>query len=246
MRKSIFQIFYDFASSVALKLITGVNDFQTFGHVENLQAGVITDVSELATTSIPLPSNNGENIEIVSDNATDSDLIIVFAVGPNGVKIDPITVQLNGVTPVLIGNLSRINDARSIGVSGFNGTLTMQQQGGGLIFGIMSETSQKLNQCLYTVHNLSKSILKGLIVSMHKSGGGNTELVHDVLIKRFDQVKWSLIFTLGLQRDGSTSVQFDNAYPEQIEGPFDIKVQVLSSSAGAAATARINGLIFDN
>ncbi|MGH7176669.1 MAG: hypothetical protein ACREJC_04750, partial [Tepidisphaeraceae bacterium] len=85
----------------ALKAIS-INGIRT--NIPTASEGVVERVTSL------LAPMAGIAMSIVSDNAADVGIIIlVSAVGPNGVAMTPFQVLLKGTTPVAIGTLSRIN-----------------------------------------------------------------------------------------------------------------------------------------
>ena len=236
----------DFPAAVGLGLVSGVSNFSMFGAVNNLQSGVEKDITKLPVNDIPLPTNAGEALEIVSDNINDTAFIEIDALGPNAEYLEPFTVQLNGMIAVqLPGLISRINAADSVDDDGYEGTVSIQQSGEGTIFATMEAAQQQLIQSLYTVPAGKKWLIGNLIGTMQKSGGSDTDVVISLLFKGFTQTKYRRPFAFGLQRSGGTSIEFDNKYPAVANGPVDIKLRALSTSTGANVAGWVNGLLFD-
>ncbi len=247
MAKFTFKPEMDFPVAAALGLVSGVDNYSTFGVASNLAASTPKDLTKLPVTEIPLPANAGEALEIVSDNIGDTAFIEVSALGPNAEYLEPFTVQLNGTTPVpLPGLISRINGADSVDPVGFDGNVNIQQAGAGTVFATLDPADQQLNQALYTVPAGRNWVVGNLIGTMQKSGGSDTDVVINVLFKAFAQAKYRRAFGFGLQRSGDTSVEFNNKYPSVPEGPVDIKLRAESSSAGASVAGWISGLTFEN
>lgn len=250
MARTFFQDSMDFPVAVALGNVENVTPFSLNGNKVDAPNDVIIDVAAIATAVspfIPLPSNNGESIEIVSDNVADIDVIEFEVLGPNGVLIPNIQITLTGTTPVVLpGLISRINTARSIGINGYEGTLTIKQAGAGtIIFALMGPLDQQLNQALRSTPAGFKMIIKSFISAIHKPFDG-TSAESDVwiLAKRFEQIKFRRVFPTGLQSQGGSVISLENFYPEGFTGAWDIKIQAKTSTSVADISARINGLLF--
>tara|TARA_R110000744_G_scaffold191598_1_gene310730 strand:+ start:1241 stop:1987 length:747 start_codon:yes stop_codon:yes gene_type:complete len=245
MAKGNFQIQNDFPAAAGLGLVSGVSTYSLFGVVSNLQADVDKDLTKLAVNVIPLPDNAGEALEIVSDDVGDTAMMEVTALGPDAEYLEPFIVVLNGTTPVpLPGLISRINNLDSVGPDGFDGTVNIQQLGGGTVFITADPADQQSVQALYTVPAGRRWMVGNLIGTMQKSGGADTDAVINVLFKGFTQTKFRRPFGFGLQRSGDTSVEFDNKYPAVALGPVDIKLRAVSSATGANVAGWLSGLTF--
>jgi len=237
----------DFAAAAGFGFVDGVKTFNFTGLGTIDTADTDIDLSNLATNIIPLPLNAGESLEIVSSDPADSDTVVVNLITPNGESVVDVPVILTGTTPVVIpGNFSRINDVTSIGVAGFDGTLTVRQATGGTIFAVVLPQNQQLFQGHYTIPVGKKFLVKALIASMVKATGTETGVKVSLLLKRFDQAKYMLIFGFGLQRSGNSAINFVNDYPESADSPYDIKIQVNATSTAPEVLVRANGLIVDH
>lgn len=247
MAKFQFKPEMDFPIAAAMGLVSGVDNYSSFGVANGLAADVEKDLTKLPVNDIPLPANAGEALEIVSDNVGDTAFIEISALGPNAEYLEPFTVQLNGTTPVALpGLISRINGADSVDPDGFDGNVNIQQAGAGTVFATLDPADQQLNQGIYSVPAGRKWVVGNLIGTMQKSSGTDTDVAIGVLFKGFDQTKFRRAFSFGLQRSGDTSVEFNNKYPSVPDGPVDIKLRAVSSSAGTDVAGWISGLTFEN
>ena len=261
-RKFSFKPSDAFDIAVGLELIEGVNEFSTAGFSgEVLTAGEETDITtiprtDLDTLTIPgfaeifLPNNDGEAMEISSDDPADTADVQIFALGPGGSLLAPFEVTLQGVTPVAITGpggvlLSRINFMRSFSPAGFDGTITIRAAGAGSTYANMLAIYQNMSTCHYTIPVGKKGLLKTAVGSMRKQGGTDTAMAMLIHVKPMDFVKYNHPFGFGLQRSGATTVSLVNAYPEAINGPFDVGMSANASASGAEAAGRIAGLIVD-
>lgn len=247
MATRTYQANDDFEASVALGLITKVARFNTVGVVNEPTANIETDISNLVGPRIPLPSNAGEALEIVSDDPADTDIIQIDALGPGGVIIPTFTVVLDGTTPVALpGTISRINGAESVGVDGFDGDLLVRQSGGGTVFAKLAEHEQVMSQCLFTVPADVKMYLKNRIATMQKSTGVSTDVEISIVRKKMTETKFKHIIELGAQREGSSNVIGGNCIPAIIVGPADVKMDVVASAAGTKIAGAFSGYLFSD
>lgn len=243
--RRIFNIRDDVPLAIGLGLVKGVKNFEVFGARSGLAADVETDISRLATTTVPTPANAGEQLEIVSTDPGDTQTIEVESLGPNGVLLEPFQVQLNGTTPVLFPQalVSRINEIENNDTTPFVGTVNIQAQGGGTIFGTMRPQDQQMNQAFFTIPAGRKWMVKRLIGTLQRSTGTENDVTLSILFKRFDGTAWRRPFSFGLQRSGDSTVDLDNRYPNVSDGPVDIKITAVSTVSGATVSAWINGLL---
>ena len=221
-------------AAIGLGLINGVKEYGVYGVRAGIGADLETDISQLVATVVPLPANAGQQLEIVSSDPIDMQTIELQLLGPGAVYLDPITVQLNGTTPVLLSAalVSRINDGWNISATPFIGQVNIQAQGGGTIFETLLALDQEINTARFTIPAGKKWLVKRLIGTMERSGGSENSVSVSLLVKQFDSTTWMRIFSFGLQRSGSSSISFENDYPTVRSGPVDIR---LTAKATAAA-----------
>jgi len=243
--RSVFNIQNDVPAAIGLGLIKEANQYEVFGARTGLISGVEEDISFLAADTIPLPSNSGQQLEVVSTDAADTQLIEFEALGPGAVVIPNFSVNLNGTTPVLLPEalISRINEMENADLTPFLGTVNIQAAGAGAIFGTMRPEDQQMNQCMYTVPAGRRWLIKRLIGTLQRSTGTENDLTLSILFKKFDGTAWRRPFAFGLQRSGDSSFDIENDYPSVGAGPVDIKLTARSSVAGADVSGRINGLL---
>ena len=261
-RKFQFDAKHAFDIAVGLELIEGVNDFATAGFSgEVLTVGQETDITtiplvDLDSITTPgfshvrFPNNDGEAMEINSTDPVDTGVVQIFALGPGGTLLAPFEVTLQGVTPVEITGpndelLSRINFMRNFSPAGIFGTVTIRAAGAGNTFANMLARYQNMATCQYTVPAGKKGLLKTAVGSMRKQGGTDTAMAMLIHTKPFEFEQFYHPFGFGLQRSGSTTVALVNAYPDAINGPFDVAMSANASASGAEAAGRIAGLIVD-
>ena len=261
-RKFIFKSSDAFDIAVGLELVEGVNDFATAGFSgEVLTVDEETDITtipraDLDLLTIPgfaeifLPNNDGEAMEISSSDPADTGDVQIFALGPGGSLLAPVAITLQGITPVAITGpdgelISRINFMRGFSPAGFDGTITIRAAGAGNTYANMLAKYQNMTTCHYTIPAGKKGLLKTAVGSMRKQGGTDTAMAMLIHVKPMDFVKYNHPFGFGLQRSGATTISLVNAYPEAINGPFDVGMSANASAAGAEASGCVAGLIID-
>jgi len=232
-------------AAIGLGLVKGVNDYGVYGSRAGIDADTETDISQLAAAVVPLPANAGQQLEIVSSNAADTQVIQLELLGPGAVYLDPITVQLNGTTPVLLSAalVSRINDGRNISATPFIGQLNIRAQGGGTVFETLIALDQEINTARFTVPAGRKWLVKRLIGTMERSAGSETSVSISLLVKQFDSTTWLRLFSFGLQRSGASSISFENDYPAVRSGPVDIRLTAQATAANTKVSTWVSGLL---
>lgn len=243
--RSVFNIRDDVPAAIGLGLLKNVAPFGVFGSRSNLTVDVEQDLSGLVSGTIPLPSNAGQQLEIVSTDPTDTQLIEFETLGVGAQSLDTFHVNLNGTTPVPLPEalITRLNEIENVDASPFLGTVSVQALGGGTIFANMRPQDQQMNQAMFTVPAGKKWLVKKLIGTLQRSTGTENDVTLSILFKRFGGTAWRRPFSFGLQRSGSSSISFENSYPEVTDGPVDIKMTATSTVSGATASAWMNGLL---
>lgn len=240
-----FNIEDDVAAAIGLGLIKNVRSYDIFGARVGLERDVESDISHLNPPDIPLANAAGEQMQIVSSDPGDDQFIEIEALGPDAVSLEKFQVQLNGTAPVLLPEplVSRINEAENVSTTPFAGSVDIQSQGGATNYGTLRALDQQMNQAVFTVPKGRKWLVKKLICTLQRSGGADNDVTAAILFKRFDGSAWRRPFSFGLQRSGSTIVDFTNAYPNVVEGPVDIKVVATPTATGTSISAFLNGLL---
>lgn len=239
----LFEPSHDFGLAVGEGLIENMKQYGFFGRSQTLVADTLTDLSALSVNTIPLPSNSGESLEIVSDDITDiGQTIRIRALGPDATESDPVDVTLNGTTAVSIpGSISRINAAFNSGLTAFAGNVSIQQAGAGTVFGIMPASHQQLNNCLFTIPAGYRWYPCYVIAGMNKGGAQEASVEFRLTIKYFASAAWRMPFSFGVQRGGDSQVEFRNQYAETLTGPADVKFVARADADGPIAGCYASG-----
>ena len=199
------------------------------------------DMIDWALTYI-WPSDAGEAMSMVSDNALDTALVLVSGLDVD-FNIKNVVLPLNGLTPVLIGTFTRINVITTIGATPTVGTVIVT--GNGNTYGQMNADKQISSMGIYTSPAGKLSQILSVSSSMVKSGGNaDEELEADLYFRAPNSVfKWAAGWSM--QRRGSTTVNIKNEIPRAIEGPVDHIIKAIPSATGMIIGIRIAFLLQD-
>lgn len=245
-RKYSFAKNDDLSIAIALELVEGMDPVSVIGISDPLAADTETDVSLLGVTTIPLPNNAGQIIQVWSTDAGDNQQIEVSGLGANGILIDTQTVTLNGVTPVdLPVNMSRINFAQNVSLTPVVGTINIGVSPATIFCNILP-ANQRSKQAIYSVSVGYTLIVPTLIASLKRlAGGGNQDVAATMQtkIKSFDQSFFYRGIPFDLVRQGSSLGQFIDLFPDAIIGPADIKLSVTANLANTEVIGRLNGVL---
>ena len=182
------------------------------------------------------PSDTGEDLSIVSDNVADvSTMSLIYIDGEANRQL--LIVQLTGTTPVVIPNVSRLNEA--VIISGeLLGTVTLSTVSTGMIGEITSDTNIAILGHYSTGVN-ERLTIQGLISSMRDvSNNADDYAIGRLYYQPRGQVK-KLGFAFGLQRRGASSINFTNFAPESLEGAVDYWITIESNSVTVSVFTRL-------
>lgn len=213
MSKGLFQIKDQVALAISEGLIEGVEHFGQFGFNPNLSAGVEANVWPLGGTYV-FPDNAGENMELVSDNVADTQLILIQALDANWDRVN-IPVALNGTTPVAIPiPLTRIN--RMIDITNVDnvGTIRVRAAGAGATYAAIQPLENISTQVIFSVPNGYKAKLETSFISINKSGGSDAGVIFRYRRREFGNVFGTgARFGLNKQGTSATVLEVGNVAP---------------------------------
>lgn len=245
MARDVFQTSYEPRVAAGIGLIEKVRNFTLRGKIDSLTLDTETDISPEATPLV-FPAFAGEALEIVSDNAADTDTIRISGLDANMENFITADVVLNGITPVAIpGLFSRVNTMASIGQAGFAGLLTVRPAGGGATYISALAADQRSYRGAFSIPAGSTWIIGQVIGGLQKITGAAGEVNFSVLIKKGQQAIFGRAFDFVLTTTTAPNVVFSNGLPTGVEGPSDMKVSANSSTTGVAARSLVSGQVFE-
>lgn len=193
-------------------------------------------LANAATATMAFPSDTGEDLSFVSDNVADvSTISIIYLDGDSVRQLGLIT--LTGTTPVVVPNVSRLNEA--VIVSGeLAGTVTISTVSTGTLATITSDTNLAILGH-YSTGAKERLTIQGLISSMRDvSNNADDYAIGRLYYQPRGQVK-KLGFAFGLQRRGASSINFVNFAPESLEGAVDYWITIESNSTTVGVFTRL-------
>lgn len=157
--------------------IKGFQHFAQFGYNDNLTAGVEAALWSGPTPLYAFPNDNGEAMEMVSDNAGDNQTLLIQALDENWDQVN-IPLALNGLTPVALPqNVARINRVINISATEFAGTVNVRGAGGSTVYCVVLPSEQISTQVIFSVPNGFKAKLETSIVTLNRSGNQDTGVI---------------------------------------------------------------------
>jgi len=199
------------------------------------------DMIDWALTYI-WPSDAGEAMSMVSDNALDNALVLVSGLDLD-FKTKNVVLPLDGLTPVSIGIFTRVNVVTTIGTTPTVGMVSVT--GNGNTYGQMDPGKQISSMGVYTSPAGKLSQILSISSSMVKAGSNaDASLEAGLYFRAPNSVfKWAVGWSL--QRRGSTTISVKNEIPRAIEGPVDHIIKVIPSANGMMLGIRMALLLQD-
>lgn len=240
MSRVPFDTFNQFNLAVAMGAVQGFSNRNVYGFVADTATVAHGDITPF-TNTYAFPADSGEALEIVSSSAGDVGIsMTVVGLDQNWVEKVQV-VALNGTTPVALSGLwSRINYLFHSSSSNmeFVGNVDVRKPGGGTVYSRALPAGQESSQTVFSVPDKKYWAVNSLIGTISKATGSAGSNVEVLFTLRFRGGVWRHPFAFGLQRDGQSSVSFENFYPERLDGPADIVCQAQASDAGIKTNVR--------
>jgi hypothetical protein len=246
MTKATFNPRDHFGYSIGKGLFSNMKQASIFGRSNVLAGDVITDVTTIpGLVTYVFPNNNGQAMEIVSDNAADTDVVyLIEGLDANFDEIQEV-VTVNGTTPVtLVNEYARVNNIGNVGTKANAGRVSVQDVGGGNTYSAASARSQESNVGVYTVPRGYEASILQVIQSMQKASGTDDDLTVGIKY-RLDRTDsgtpngvFRIPFDSGVQRSGDSASEFFNLLPAPLLGPCDIKLFATADTGGSIAAVR--------
>lgn len=224
--------------------IKDVAHFAQFGYNADLSSGVEATVWNGPTPMYIFPSDTGEVMEIVSDNAADVGMVIGAQALDQDWNEVTVVVALNGTTPVAIpGTLARINRAINVGPTEFAGQVDIRAAGGGTVYAVMLADDQITTQVVFSVPAGYKALLRTALVTLNKSGGTSVSTIFKYVRRNFGGV-FATGARFGLQKGGSSSqsIEVENVAP--LDPCSDVMLTALADANNTDASARTPLLLY--
>lgn len=228
-------------TDVSIGSVSGVDP----AYFAGVKVGISSVTAEVVETRPRvLAPMAGEAMSIVSTSAADVGVVLrIAALGPNGAYVDPFNVTLNGVTPVAIGTLSRINTITR--VSGdIAGVVTISGATG--VHGFVEIGGQIMQSARYTIPAGYRLVVQTIIAAMLKSGGADAGVTFSLKMKPMASSVFGPVIDMACYRAGNSQIQISQEYGGGSTGPMDIELAGLASAAGCDVQVYVSGILINN
>lgn len=224
--------------------IKGFQHFAQFGYNDNLQSGVEAVLWGGPTPLYVFPDDNGEALEIVSDNAGDNQTLLIQALDGNWDQLNG-AVQLNGTTPVPIpASIARINRVVNASSSEFAGNIEVRQAGGGTVFCVVSPLEQISTQVVFSVPRGFKAKLETPLVTLNRSGNADTGVIFRYRRRDFGGVfATGARFGLNKRGDSVATIEIGNVGP--LPPRSDVVLLATTDNNGTDVSARLPFTLYE-
>ncbi len=205
-----------------------------------------TWISPLGGARPNFPSNDGELIRLVSDNAADDFKVInVIGLGVD-FKIQEEVVFLNGLTPVKTTKLfTRINSLAvglvpgdSPDAVGVVGTVLAQNEAGDTNYRCLVPQSQYSPDGVASIPVDKRAEFENLYFAITRDTNQQAIAYCSLYLRFLGSTPFFNPFKFSASTRGSSISTYDNPAPQSFEGPIDIYITAIGSAANIDVVAR--------
>ena len=174
------------------------------------------------------PNDNGENIQVFSSNNSDNQNIVIMGLDENFME-KTWTGNLNGTTPVDIGNFSRVFRAYNDGSSNFSGTITVE---GANDYAKIQVGNNQTLMSIYTIPADKIGYLTKYSLSAQKSSSSTINFTAQIRTREFGKVfRVREIVSFGTSHDTQRNLDF----PTCLQPKTDIIFNIVDSDGNNGA-----------
>ncbi len=237
MAKGQFQTQNDVALAISAGLVDGVKHFGQFGYKTDLSANIEALIWPGPTDEYVFPSDVGETMFIVSDNAADNQTILVQALSEDWDEVD-IPVALSGTTPVEIPvKAARVNRVINISTTETQGDVSVTNAGGGVTFAVMLASEGISTQVLFSVPRGFNAKLEDTFVTLNRSGNQDTSVIFRYRRRPFGGV-FGTGARFGLSKRGTSATNLPVKNVTPITAKSDIMLLAEADNGSTDVSAR--------
>ena len=230
-----FNTSHDHGIAISLGLVSGMSRFNMTALKISPDADTEVEMFEY-TDAYVFPPDDGVEMEMVSTEAGAN--IAIIGLDENGEEKAEVFVSINGT--LAIGKWSAINAMLNDGPVELVNDLTVQTLGGvGNIYAKIMLGNNRDYQGAFVIPSDHRALVAGLIISMQKAIGvdaGGQISVHTIPPNSDFKIKQ---FSSFVQKEGNTSIEFKNLYPEIIDPGTKIVLTVEATAASSNFLARL-------
>jgi hypothetical protein len=207
--------------------------------------GVGVTVADTLVTVEPVPTVipplAGLAVSIASTSAADVGITIrVWALGPNATYLAPFDVVLNGVTPVPLGVLSRIN-----GIARASGDIVgvVSAVNGASVYAVIEAGETRSRTARYSVPAGYRLAIQSVAGSM--IGYGDDSIALSLQSKPAASTGFGNVFSAATWVIGASTFQIDCLCLCAGEGPIDVRLACKSTIGDITLSASMTGVLIN-
>ena len=220
----------DFNLDIAKGTVYNKSHIHKFGHNGDIAADVKEDVWTAGGTYV-FPSDSGESIECVSDNALDTGISFTIQGLDENFESQMETVTLNGTTAVAVpGTWTRVFRAYTNDSTEVQGTVSVQAAGGGTVYAQVLAAEQQTQMAIYTIPAGYEGYLVSFYATANRKRTTGAADVH-LMVRDFGKVFLEKEH-LGLQVAGQSFIQYRFEVPLKYKAKTDIKLAATPTTGG--------------
>jgi len=221
---------HDLLLSIGLGKFPGVYNDNVSTKSIDADNNTEVDLTTSPVTDYIFPSDEGEEMLIVSDNVADTGVVILIQGLDAELKTKNQVASIAGTTPVNIGIWSRINLIRNVGPTEHLGNISVTDITSTNIYCYSTIKEQRSFSAIYSKPNDRTNGILNIQATMIRTSGSND--VDSTVMLYLRQLGG--IFTqeveFGVQRRGNTNPTFTNVSPVFTPGLIDYKFRLLNSA----------------
>ena len=214
-------------------------------NVANLYGEVNITVDDVETLISPLlgalpsyPSNDGEIVAMVSDNAADVGLVEISGLDTE-FKSHRERVQINGLTPVQTTKLfTRINNISWLEPTAFQGFIRITNIGDTSNYRSASPEAQISLDMFYSVPSDRKWVVDSIYSAITRDSGGQATSTVSIYFRPVG-FAFRRAFKFATVNTGNSSNFYPNAIPSQGSGPADFYLTAFTTDASGGTPAEV-------
>lgn len=234
----------DFDVAVSNGDIKGFQHFAQFGYNDDLQNGTEANLWSGPTDIYVFPNDNGEAMEMVSDNVADNQTLLIQALDENWDQVN-IPLALNGTTPVALPfNVARINRVINISPTEFAGNVEVRGAGGGTVYCVALPIEQISTQVIFSVPNGFNAKLETSIVTLNRSGNTDAGVIFRYRRRNFGGV-FGTGARFGLNKRGNSVSTLEVGNVAPLPPKSDVVLLATADNNGTDASARLPFTLYE-
>lgn len=243
----------DFNVAMSARRYIGASNPAYPGYNRSANNGDNFLINPIGMQTMVTPSNTGETVQCVSDNAADVGIALILNVlDENGEEqtglailngTTPVNVTTTSLAPLLVSRINAINNRSNPGLA-TQGNVRVRNVVGDTVYSGFQAEDQRTLITMFTIPSNKVGFLLPAEISVNRSGGGSSTVVFTIYSRiRYPDTNavgpWINGGRWGLHETG-TSVFLVESFDRPFIPPLtDVYVAAMSDTNGTDVTARL-------